>query len=148
MGKINYLITANNQDFINKMNEVKGEISKTAGLAKSTAGAFGGLGTAVAGAFSVAAVSALGKEIIKVRGDVQALEQSFNVLAGAKGGALFEEIRRFAVETPLGMQELAKSAQTLLSFNVEAEKVMPLLRQIGDISMGDAQKMQSLTLEY
>lgn len=148
MGKINYLITANNQDFINKMNEVKGEISKTAGLAKSTAGAFGGLGTAVAGAFSVAAVSALGKEIIKVRGDVQALEQSFNVLAGAKGGALFEEIRRFAVETPLGMQELAKSAQTLLSFNVEAEKVMPLLRQIGDISMGDAQKMQSLTLAF
>lgn len=148
MGKINYLITANNKDFINKMNEVKGEISKTAGLAKSTAGAFGRLGTAVAGAFSVAAVSALGKEIVKVRGDVQALEQSFNVLAGAKGGALFEEIRRFAVETPLGMQELAKSAQTLLSFNVGAERVMPLLRQIGDISMGDAQKMQSLTLAF
>ena len=148
MGKINYLITANNQDFINKMNEVKGEISKTAGLAKSTAGAFGGLGTAVAGAFSVAAVSALGKEIVKVRGDIQALEQSFNVLAGTKGDALFEEIRRFAVETPLGMQELAKSAQTLLSFNIEAERVMPLLRQIGDISMGDAQKMQSLTLAF
>ncbi len=148
MGRIHYLITANNQDFIDKMNQVKGEIRKTSGLATSTAGDFGKLGTAVAGAFSVAAVSALGKEIVKVRGDIQALEQSFNVLAGTKGGALFEEIRRFAVETPLGMQELAKSAQTLLSFNVEAERVMPLLRQIGDISMGDAQKMQSLTLAF
>lgn len=148
MGKIHYLITANNQDFIQKMDQVKGEIRKTSGLAASTAGDFGKLGTAVAGAFSVAAVSALGKEIVKVRGDIQALEQSFNVLAGAKGGALFEEIRRFAVETPLGMQELAKSAQTLLSFNIEAERVMPLLRQIGDISMGDAQKMQSLTLAF
>lgn len=148
MGKIHYLITANNQDFIDKMNQVKGEIRKTSGLATSTAGDFGKLGTAVAGAFSVAAVSALGKEIVKVRGDVQALEQSFNVLAGAKGGALFEEIRRFAVETPLGMQELAKSAQTLLSFNVEAERIMPLLRQIGDISMGDSQKLQSLTLAF
>ena len=148
MGRIHYLITANNQDFIDKMEQVKGEIRKTSGLATSTAGDFGKLGTAVAGAFSVAAVSALGKEIVKVRGDIQALEQSFNVLAGTKGGALFEEIRRFAVETPLGMQELAKSAQTLLSFNVEAERVMPLLRQIGDVSMGDAQKMQSLTLAF
>lgn len=148
MGKIHYLITANNQDFIDKMNQVKGEIRKTSGLATSTAGDFGKLGKAVAGAFSVAVVSALGKEIVKVRGDIQALEQSFNVLAGAKGGALFEEIRRFAIETPLGMQELAKSAQTLLGFNIEAERVMPLLRQIGDISMGDAQKMQSLTLAF
>ena len=148
MGKINYLITANNQDFINKMNEVKGEISKTAGLAKSTAGAFGGLGTAVAGAFSVAAVSALGKEIVKVRGEIQALEQTFNALAGAKGAAIFKELSDFAISTPIGLKGFAEGAQTLLGFNVEAEKVIPILKQIGDITLGNIDRFNALTLAF
>ena len=141
MGRINYMITANNQDFINKMGQVKGEIQQTSNIASKVGGAIGA-------AFSTAALAGFAKQVVNVRGEIQALETSFKVLAGAKGGPLFEEIRRFAVETPLGMQELAKSAQTLLSFNISAEKVMPLLRQIGDISMGDAQKMQSLTLAF
>ena len=141
MGRINYMITANNQDFINKMGQVKGEIQQTSNIASKFGGAIGA-------AFSTAALAGFAKQVVNVRGEIQALETSFKVLAGAKGGPLFEEIRRFAVETPLGMQELAKSAQTLLSFNISAEKVMPLLRQIGDISMGDAQKMQSLTLAF
>lgn len=141
MGRLNYMITANNQDFINKMGQVKGEIQQTSNIASKVGGAIGA-------AFSTAALAGFAKQVVNVRGEIQALETSFKVLAGAKGGPLFEEIRRFAVETPLGMQELAKSAQTLLSFNIEAERVMPLLRQIGDISMGDAQKMQSLTLAF
>lgn len=141
MGRLNYMITANNQDFINKMGQVKGEIQQTSNIASKVGGAIGA-------AFSTAALAGFAKQVVNVRGEIQALETSFKVLAGAKGGPLFEEIRRFAVETPLGMQELAKSAQTLLSFNIEAERVMPLLRQIGDISMSDAQKMQSLTLAF
>lgn len=141
MGRINYMITANNKDFIDKMGQVKGEIQQTSNIASKFGGAIGA-------AFSTAALAGFAKQVVNVRGEIQALETSFKVLAGAKGGPLFEEIRRFAVETPLGMQELAKSAQTLLSFNIEAERVMPLLRQIGDISMGDAQKMQSLTLAF
>ena len=148
MGKIRYDITANNADFIAKMDQVKGEIRETSGLAKATGNAFGALGRAATAAFSTAALAGFAKEVVNVRGEIQALEQSFNVLAGAKGGALFEEIRRFAVETPMGMQELAKGAQTLLGFNIEAERVMPILRQIGDISMGDAQKFNSLTLAF
>lgn len=148
MGKIRYDITANNADFIAKMDQVKGEIRKTSGLAKATGNDFGALGRAATAAFSTAALAGFAKEVVNVRGEIQALEQSFNVLAGAKGGALFEEIRRFAVETPMGMQELAKGAQTLLGFNIEAERVMPILRQIGDISMGDAQKFNSLTLAF
>lgn len=148
MGKINYLITANNQDFINKMNEVKGEIRKTSGLATSTAGDFGKLGSAVAGAFSVAAVSALGKEIVKVRGEIQALEQTFNALAGAKGAAIFKELSDFAISTPIGLQGFAKGAQTLLGFNVEAEKVIPILKQIGDISLGNIDRFNALTLAF
>ena len=61
---------------------------------------------------------------------------------------MFKDIREFAVNTPMMLKDLASGAQTMLAFNIEAEKVMPMLRAIGDISMGDAQKFNSLTLAF
>ncbi|MGN0237607.1 MAG: tape measure protein [Lepagella sp.] len=70
-------------------------------------------------------------------------------LAGTdKGNALFKEIKEYAVSTPMMMKDLAQGAQIMLAFNIEAEKVMPILKAIGDISMGDAQKFNSLTLAF
>uniref|UniRef100_UPI003A8B1005 tape measure protein n=1 Tax=Alistipes putredinis TaxID=28117 RepID=UPI003A8B1005 len=64
------------------------------------------------------------------------------------GRRLFNDIKDFAVKTPMQMNDLAKGAQMLLSFNIAAEEVMPTLRALGDISMGDAQRFNSLTLAF
>lgn len=108
------------------------------------------IGTTVAAVFTVKALSDFTKNIIKVRSEIESLEISFETLLGNKdkAAALFGEIRQFAVQTPMMLNDLAKGAQTLLSFNVAADQVMPTLRAIGDISMGDAQKFQSLTLAF
>ena len=107
------------------------------------------LGAAVAATFTVQKAIEFGKTIVSVRGEIESLEKSFEILAGkAKGGALFAEIKDFAIKTPMGMKELAKGAQTLLSFNTAAEDVMPILRAIGDISMGNKDKFNSLTLAF
>ncbi|MDR1223693.1 MAG: tape measure protein [Tannerella sp.] len=89
-------------------------------------------------------------QIVKVRGEIESLSISFETLLGSKqkADALFSQIKEYASKTPLELSPLAKGAQTLLSFNVEAEKVMPILKQIGDISMGSADKFNSLTLEF
>jgi tape measure domain-containing protein len=89
-------------------------------------------------------------QIVKVRGEVESLSISFETLLGSKqkADALFSQIKDFAAKTPLELTPLAKGAQLLLSFNVEAEKVMPILKQIGDISMGSADKFNSLTLAF
>lgn len=87
-------------------------------------------------------------DVVRVRGEIEQLQKSFDVLAGAKGGELFEQIKEFAVSTPMDMPELAKGAQTLMAFNTEAGEVMPILRAIGDISMGNKEKFQSLTLAF
>ncbi len=112
--------------------------------------AFRKLGGGIAAIFTVQAAANFTRQIVAVRKEVESLEISFRTLLGneEKANALLGELREFAVKTPLQLNDLAKSAQTLLSFNVEAEKVMPTLRAIGDISMGDAQKMQSLTLAF
>ncbi len=99
--------------------------------------------------FATQQALSFGKSMIQVRGDIESLQISFETLAGkAKGAALFGDIKDFAVNTPMMLQDLAKGAQTLLAFNIEAQNVMPILRQIGDISMGDAQKFNSLTLAF
>ncbi len=110
---------------------------------------FGRMAKASAAIFATSRMADFTKKIIDVRGEIESLEISFETLAGkSKGNALFNEIRQFAVSTPMMMNDLAKGAQTMLAFNIEAEKVMPMLRAIGDVSMGNAQKFNSLTLAF
>lgn len=111
--------------------------------------AFGRIAKASAGVFATSKLIDFSKQIISVRGEIERLDISFETLAGKrKGNALFKEIREFAVSTPMMMNDLAKGAQTMLGFNIQVEKVMPMLKAIGDISMGDAQKFNSLSLAF
>ena len=112
--------------------------------------AFGKIAKAAGGIFAIGQATAFTKQIMSLRGEIQSLEISFETLLGNKeqAKAMFGDIRQFAVQTPMMLKDLAGGAQTMLAFNIEAEKVMPMLRAIGDISMGDAQKFNSLTLAF
>lgn len=111
--------------------------------------AFNRIGKTIVGVFTVEQAANFARQIINVRGEIESLQKSFEILAGKQwGGKLFADIKDFAVNTTMMMNDIAKGAQTLLSFNVAAEEVMPILRAIGDISMGDAQKFNSLTLAF
>lgn len=111
--------------------------------------AFNKIGKTIVGVFSVQQAAAFAKKVVDVRGEIESLEKSFEILAGkTQGKKLFGDIKDFAVTTPMAMGDLAKGAQTLLSFNVAANDVMPIMRAIGDIAMGDAQKFNSLVLAF
>lgn len=151
--KVEIEVRLDNKHFAEGANAVKMEISALSRHADSEGekmgGIFDGLGKKVAGAFAVSKLVEFEKKIIDVRGETESLRISFETLAGEHiGRQLYEDIKQFATTTPMMMNDLAKGAQTLLGFNIEAEKVMPILRQIGDISMGDAQKFNSLTLAF
>lgn len=107
-------------------------------------------GAAMAGAFALQRIKSFVSEIINVRSEIQALSVSFETLLGSKQKAdeLFGQIRRYAATTPMQMNDLASGAQTLLGFNIEAQKVMPIMKAIGDISMGNRDKFNSLTLSF
>lgn len=97
----------------------------------------------------VAGLKAFSSEIINVRGEMQMLESSFEVLLGGKGVSGFmSEMKQFAVDSPLSMNGVANAAQTLLGFGIAAEKVMPTIKQIGDISMGNEDRFKSLSLAF
>lgn len=112
--------------------------------------ALGRIGRAAVSLFSLAGAADFARQIVRVRGEIESLEVSFRTLLGDEKEAakLMGDIRKFAAQTPMQMDDLAAGAQTLLAFNIEAEKVMPTLRALGDISMGDSQKFQSLILAF
>lgn len=130
--------------------EVKHTGATVSKEANEMCSAFDKLKGAMGVAFAGFTTQQLLSQIISVRGEFQKLEVSFSTLLGSesKGKALFKDITDFATSTPMMESDLARAAQTMLSFNISSEKVMPLLRQMGDISMGDSQKLQSLALAF
>lgn len=100
--------------------------------------------------FSVVAAKEFVSQVIEVRAEMQMLNKSFEVLLGSKDKVdlYVKEIKDYALVSPLSVSDVSKAAQTLLGFNVEAEKTIPIIKSIGDISMGDSQKFGSLTLAF
>ena len=59
---------------------------------------------------------------------------------------MLKEIGDFANHSPFGKMELVEGAQQMLNFGVSTEKVLPLMKQLGDISGGNKDKFASLSL--
>lgn len=169
---INYTFTADNKEVMKAITEVTAKIDNLSrkmqaggkttdkyfqDLEKDAKGAAGGMKellkqtAAFAGiSLGAAGVAQFAKSIVNVRKEMQSLQVSFKTLLGSeeKATKMFGELKQLAATTPLMLKDLAAGAQTMLGFNIEAEKVVPTLKAIGDISMGDAQKFQSLTLAF
>lgn len=88
--------------------------------------------------------------VAKLGMDADKTAVSFNVLTGSmeKGSKLLGQINKYADDTiydRLGTQEAAK---TMLGFGVSLEDVMGDLKMIGDVAMGDKQRLSQLALVF
>lgn len=95
-------------------------------------------------------LKALGSEIIRVRGEFQAADTAIQTLLGSKekADALMAQVREYAKISPLEFSDVTSATQMMLGFNIEAERVPRYLQAIGDVSMGNTQKFNSLTLAF
>ncbi|MBQ4393291.1 MAG: tape measure protein [Prevotella sp.] len=111
---------------------------------------FGRLEKAAIGFFTIQKAKEFVGNVYDVRSEIEKLETSFRILVGdkAKADALFASIRKFAVETPMQLKDLAGAAQTMMGFGIATEDVMENLQALGNVSMGDSQKFQSLALAF
>ena len=62
--------------------------------------------------------------------------------------AMYEKIAKYGKETPYDKAGLIDAQKTMMAFGISGEKAFEKLKQIGDIAMGDKQKMQSLALAF
>lgn len=123
--------------------DVKGVVGTNNNMAISWKKALGVIG-------GVAALKALGSEIIRVRGEFQSADTAIKTLLGSKEktDSLLKQVREYAKISPLEFSDVTAATQMMLGFNIEAEKVPRFISAIGDISMGEASKFNSLTLAF
>ncbi len=100
--------------------------------------------------FTVKKGSELVQNMIRIREERQMLEGS---LAGflqdeTKAQKMLLDFQELSLDSPIEMGYITRAGQTLMGFGVDAENVMPILRQLSDVSMGNQQRFEALALAY
>ena len=82
--------------------------------------------------------------------DMESYLTNFKVMLGDEQLAAekLEAIRKMAASTPFSLSDLTEGTQTLLQFGIAADDTTGVLKMLGDISLGNADKMQTLVRAY
>lgn len=114
-------------------------------LASKMSGIMKGIGAGGAAIFA-----GLGKVALDYNSQMESYTTNFATLLGSTEAAVkkVDELKKMAAATPFGMADLASATQTLLNFQVPAQKATTILQQLGDISLGNSEKLQSLATVF
>jgi tape measure domain-containing protein len=138
---------------IHKNNELSSSMDKVDRSARSSNAsilsygrnllATAGVTASVAGAIAFASTS------VKAAANYEATKKSFEVLTGNAGTGrnMAAGLNSLQQSTILG-PEVFKNAQTMLGFGITANKVIPNMKMLGDVAMGDAERLGALTLAF
>lgn len=85
----------------------------------------------------------------KLAAGAETTRVQFETMLGKdKGNALLDKLREFAAVTPFMFSGVAGSGRTLLSFGVQQEEVMDVLKMVGDVAAGTGKDFQELSVIY
>lgn len=103
--------------------------------------------------FAKKAASELGKVVqsgVDYNASMESYLTNFKVMLGNEelAAAKISELRKMAASTPFALSDLTEGTQTLLQFGVAADDTTGVLQQLGDISLGNADKLQTLVRAY
>lgn len=99
----------------------------------------------------LAVANMLGRKVLQAGFERKKVQVAFDVLLRGDtkaSEALREEIRRYGMVTPYMTAELQDAAKMMLSFGIAQDRIMPNMKALGDIAMGDKNKLYSLTLAF
>lgn len=81
---------------------------------------------------------------------IETLSVGFETLLGSADAAkeTIQELQQFTATTPFRLESVAGAAQQLLAFGVEADNIIPKLRQIGDVAAGSNSDLKEVALIF
>ena len=87
---------------------------------------------------------------VKMAANIEAQIVRFGILTGQmeKGARLYERIVEFSAKTPFLLPDLSKASQILLAFGSPLENVMDELQRLGDLAMGDNDKLENIATSF
>lgn len=111
---------------------------------------FGSLGKAmtVGVTLPLAAMATAG---VKYNAELESYNANLTTLLGGnkkQAEELLQTLKETAKTTPYETSQLVKATQTMMAFGISAKDTQKYLNQIGDISMGNAEKLSGLTLAF
>lgn len=131
-------IVADNAQFLRSLESSMSGVTDLGRHFEATVLQMVGLGSlfeGIKGAFSLAAEAETNQVAFEV------------MLRDAKAAAkMMEDIQKLAAETPFETDSLVRAAKTLLQFGVEGKQVLPILRMLGDVTGGDAEKLKLMSI--
>jgi len=131
-------------------------LERTLGLAKNRIGDLGnaakmGLGAITAlGAAGAAGIGAFVISSSKAAADIEDLSIQLGVLTGSAATAadLIKTFRDEEKKSALNITDYSNAAKTMLAFGTSLDDVVPSLKMIGDVSMGNSERFASLSLAF
>lgn len=129
---------------------LEAEIRRINNIGESSGGGIlGSLKSKIAGYVTAGAAIAFAVSSVQAAMDFQVKNKTYEVLAGSatRGQALSAQLLDLKQNTIMGTS-VYQNAQTLMGFGVGDREVIRDLKQIGDIALGDVDRMSRLTLAY
>ena len=116
----------------------------------SSLGSLRGLATGAAAGFALLKLKEYGQYALQTSAAFEQLAISFRVMTGSAqtGQELTDAIIKLGAKTPMTAQQLSKAAQLLLSFGESAENIIPDLKLLGDITGGEVNRFNQLSLAF
>jgi tape measure domain-containing protein len=102
-----------------------------------------------AGALTAGLVSFV-KGSSEAAASIEDLTMQFEVLTKSASvtKGMLDDFRKEAAKSPLSIEDYAKAGKTLMAFGLQAKDVMPTLKNLADVSMGNSDRFGSLALAF
>ena len=120
-------------------------ISKLGGIAKGGLSILGGAVAAVTGAMGAGVAAGM-----KYNADMQMYLANFSTMLGSQEEAVkfVDQLKVTAAKTPFEMSDLSNASKTLLAFGSTADNANDQIKMLGDISLGNADKLKTLSTAF
>jgi tape measure domain-containing protein len=148
-------IKAEVSDAVSKLKQFDRQAKITAQETKTMAATLSGLKTSMAGPIAAVAVAgagilAMAKSSVTLAANVERVKMEFSVLTGSmdKSNKLFSEMNRLASQTPLELSDITSAGKQLLSVGIPVDQITEKLRMLGDVAMGNPEKLDRLTQAF
>lgn len=131
-----------------QLKEVQKQMEEYGKKAQDAGNKVSDAGTSMLG--MTAAVAGVATAGVMYNMEMETLEANLETLLGSTEAAneRLEELRTMGAKTPFETTDLVKATQKMLAFGLDADKTNGYLSTLGDIAMGDANKLDSLTLAF
>lgn len=146
-GEITYKVTLDSDGAIKSMERVEKSADS---LSKNLSSKFTSFGKKMTVGVTLP-LTALATAGVKYNATMETYLANLTTLLGGnqqEAQKLLDTLKEMANTTPYEATDLVKATQKMMAFGISAEDSLKYLNMLGDIAMGDANKMDSLTLAF